>query len=411
MLSRRNFLKLGGAGALVVTAGSMSPLFMSKAFAAGQPGATVANGSKALVIVELSGGNDGLNTVVPFGNPAYYQLRPTLGIAANTVLKVNNNIGLHPSLKGLYQLYQAGQVAIVQGVCYPNPNYSHFEATDIWQSARPNNNNSTQSGWIGRYLDNQKNGANLAASVTGDLPITLYSQTTLVPAISDLASFNFQSDNYYSGSDGSDRLQIMRRIYQQVEQNPVAEYVRNSALDALATADVLQRQLTHIQPGTGYPQNSDLSQQLATVVELLESGLEFRVFYTRISGFDTHSNETSTQATLLQDLGDSIAAFYNDLKRVGIANDVVLMTFSEFGRRAEENGSGTDHGSAQPMFIVGNPVKGGVYGAHPSLTDLDDGNLKATTDFRQVYATLLENWLKVPSQSVLDQVWPTIPFL
>jgi uncharacterized protein (DUF1501 family) len=405
MLSRRNFLKLGGAGAVVVMAGSTVPMFISQAFASGQPGASLSNGSQALVIVELQGGNDGLNTVIPFSDAQYYKLRPTLAIQPNSVLKLNSNVGLHPSMTGLQGLYNDGKLAIVQGVCYPNPSLSHFEASDIWQSAQPTLKGG-RSGWVARSLDAQPaSNTALAASLTGDVPMTLYSQTTLVPSISSLNDFNFRSDNYYDETDGAARLKLLRSIYQYTEQNSMADYVRSSALDALATTDALQQAAKDFKPAPGYPADSELASQLANVVQLLVSGLAFRIFYVRITGFDTHANQVDAQAGLLKDLSDSLTAFYSDLRTRGLADNVTVLSFSEFGRRAAENGSGTDHGTSQPMFVLGGKVKGGFYGSYPSLSDLDDDNLKFSTDFRSVYATVLEKWLKLPATSILGQAW------
>jgi uncharacterized protein (DUF1501 family) len=375
-------------------------MFISQAFASGQPGASLANGSQALVIVELQGGNDGLNTVIPFSDAHYYKLRPTLAIQPSNVLKLDSNVGLHPSMTGLQGLYNDGKLAIVQGVCYPNPSLSHFEASDIWQSAQPSLKGG-RSGWLARSPDAQP----VAASLTGDVPMTLYSQTTLVPSISSLSDFNFRSDNYYDETDGAARLKLLRSIYQYTEQNPMADYVRSSALDALATTDALQQAAKDFKAASGYPADSELASQLANVVQLLVSGLTFRVFYVRITGFDTHANQADAQAGLLKDLSDSLTAFYSDLRTRGLADDVTVLSFSEFGRRAAENGSGTDHGTSQPMFVLGGKVKGGLYGSYPSLSDLDDDNLKFSTDFRSVYATVLEKWLKLQAISILGQDW------
>ncbi len=410
MLSRRKFLKLGGAGALIVTAGASAPLFMTKNFSSYQPGAKVAGGPRALVVVELEGGNDGLNTVIPFETDQYYKLRPSLAIPKRQVLKLEgaSGVGLHPAMTAIQKLYQQGRVAIVQAVGYPNPSYSHFEASDIWQSAQPPRK-ADRSGWLGRYLETQSNGNRQAASLVGESPLTLYSRTTLVPAINGLEDFKFQADDYYA-SDGVQRLAQARRIYQRVSQDGLAEYVRASALDALSTADVLARQTRESGERKGYG-DSELGRQLAAVVQLLIADLDFRVFYVRLSGFDTHSNQTDQHAELLKDLSESLAAFYADLGQMGLSEQVVTMTFSEFGRRPEENGGGTDHGSAQPLLVLGGQVKGGLYGQAPSLTDLDDGNFKHRVDFRQVYATILKHWLGVEPEPLLGGNWPSLSFM
>ncbi len=407
MLTRRKFLTLGASGVLIATAGAAAPLFVARSFASSQPGASLAGGPRALVVVELNGGNDGLNTLIPYGDPLYYQLRPNLGIPAGQVRKLDKLQGLHPSLEGLQKLYANGRVAIVQDVAYPNPNYSHFEASDIWQSAQLTKS-SNRSGWLGRYLQSQPAGKQKAASLAGDNPLALYNETTLVPAINGLDDFIFKTDDYFSG-DGETRLNIARQIYQRVEQNSLAEFVRASALDALAVSGLLHSRSTQcFQPSEGYP-DSDLGRQLSAVSQLLAADLDFRIFYVRLGSFDTHSGQLDQHASLLQDLGDSLAAFYADLDRKGFANQVLTMTFSEFGRRVSENGSGTDHGSAQPMFLVGGQLKPGLRGNPASLSDLDDGNLKHKLDFRQVYATILKDWLGLDPEPILGGKWDFLP--
>jgi uncharacterized protein (DUF1501 family) len=404
MLSRRKFVKLSGLGAVIAMAYASVPIFVSKAFAATQPGAATAGGQRALVLIELSGGNDGLNTVVPFEDARYYNLRPNIAIPAKDVLKLQDGIGLHPTMSALHGLYQSGRVAIVQGVGYPNPNYSHFESADIWYSAQPSKG-ADRTGWVGRYLENSP--ATKAANFSGDNPLALYTQTTIVPAFNGLDEFYFQPSNYYN-DDAQARYDTARRIFQQAESNPLAEYIRSSAFDAITTAEIIQRNVRETGRTPGYPE-SDLGNQLEAVSQLLKANLDFRVFYLRLSGFDTHSNQPDQQAQLLQDVSDSLAAFYNDLRQAGLAGNVTAMTFSEFGRRPAENGGGTDHGSAQPVFVVGDSVRGGLYGTAPSLDNLDDENLRFGLDFRQVYASVLDGWLGLDPAKILDQTWPTLP--
>lgn len=401
MLSRRNFLKLGGLGAVLAMSNSNVPAFISKAFASTQPGAVVAGGQRALVVIELSGGNDGLNTVVPFEDPQYYRLRPNLAIPEDQILKLKDGIGLHPQMGALHSLFHDGKVAIIQGVGYPNPNYSHFESADIWYSAQPTKS-AGRTGWLGRYLETAQGVR--AANFSGDNPLALYTRTTIVPAFNGLEEFYFEAGDYYQ-DDGEARLRIARQIYQQLETNPLAEYIRASALDAVSTAEIIQKQIKNSGRGKGYPE-TNLGTQLEAVSQVLKAELDFRIFYVKLSGFDTHSNQPDQHASLLQDLSDSLAAFFSDLRQAGLAGNVTAMTFSEFGRRPEENGYGTDHGSAQPVFVLGDSVKGGIYGQLPSLTKLDDENLRFNLDFRQVYASILDGWLNVDARTILDQQWP-----
>ncbi len=403
MLSRRKFLKLGGVGAVMAMSCASVPLFISKAFASTQPGVAAARGQRGLVIIELSGGNDGLNTVIPFEDPQYYNLRPNIAIPGNKVLKLKDGIGLHPQMGALHRMFQDGKVAVIQGVGYPNPNYSHFESADIWHSAQPSKG-ASRTGWLGRYLENAS--GSKAANFSGDNPLALYTQTTIVPAFNGLDEFYFNLGDYYY-QDGQVKQGVARRIYQQAHSNPLAEYIRASALDAVATAEVIQKQIKEDGRGKGYPETA-LGYQLEAVGQVLKAELDFRVFYIKLTGFDTHSNQPDQHASLLHDLSDSLAAFFNDLRQAGLSGNVTAMTFSEFGRRPEENGNGTDHGSAQPMFVVGDRVKGGVYGQAPSLTNLDDENLRFSIDFRQVYATVLDGWLNVNSQAILEQQWQSL---
>ncbi len=403
MLSRRKFLKMGGVGAVMAMSYASVPLFISKAFASSQPGATAAGGQRGLVIIELSGGNDGLNTVIPFEDPQYYNLRPNIAIPANQVLKLKDGVGLHPQMGALHRMFQDGKVAVIQGVGYPNPNYSHFESADIWHSAQPSKG-ASRTGWLGRYLENAS--GSKAANFSGENPLALYTQTTIVPAFNGLDEFYFNLGDYYY-QDGQIKQGVARRIYQQAHNNPLAEYIRASALDAIATAEVIQKQIKEDGRGKGYPETA-LGYQLEAVGQVLKAELDFRVFYIKLTGFDTHSNQPDQHASLLQDLSDSLAAFFNDLRQAGLSGNVTAMTFSEFGRRPEENGNGTDHGSAQPMFVVGDSVKGGVYGQAPSLTNLDDENLRFSIDFRQVYASVLDGWLNVKSQAILEQQWQSL---
>jgi uncharacterized protein (DUF1501 family) len=407
MFNRRKFLKIGAVGAVVATAGASVPLVFSQSFASAQPGAVVAGGNKALVIIELNGGNDGLNTVIPYEDSTYYNLRPNIAIPAGDVLKIGNDLGLHPAMKSLHKLYQDGKMAIVQGVGYPNPNLSHFEASDIWQSAQFGN--AARTGWLGRYLEQFDHNAKLAASITDVSPLTLYNRTTLVPSINGLENLKFSSHDYYY-EDGAIRQAYARRIQEYSQALPIADFIKSSTLDALSTADALQKRLKDYEPDKSYPE-TDLARQLWSIAQMLKADLPFRIFYVQLSGFDTHTAQLYEHAALLEELSDSVTAFYQDLKSAKMADNVLLMTFSEFGRRPQESGSGTDHGTAQPMFLIGNPVKGGIYGKSLSLSDLDEDNLKHTVDFRQVYATVLKDWLKIDPAKILGNSWQPLPLL
>jgi uncharacterized protein (DUF1501 family) len=388
-LTRRQLL---GRGALLVTAGFLAPSFITRTALALQ-GST---SNKILVVLQLSGGNDGVNTLVPFADPGYARLRPSLGIAPGEVLPLSDQVGLHPGLGKLKALYDQGKVAVVQGVGYPNPNRSHFRSMDIWHSARPDS--FERSGWLGRYIDACQCGQDLektlpAISVGDQLNTMFWTDTTLVPAVASIGAFSFLTDTR-SKNDRTFQLQTLRHIYTQAGN--WSEYeglIRRGTLDALAGSDELQQVAASYHTPIDYPKNNGLANQLKLVAQVIAGNLGTRLFSVSMGGFDTHADQKDHHAKLLQDLGEAVDAFMQDLGHIQRQDDVVLMTFSEFGRRARQNGSGgTDHGTAEPMFVIGNAIRGGLYGSYPSLTELDDnGDLKFSTDFRSVYAGMLRD--------------------
>ena len=401
-LTRRDLL---GRGALLVAAGLTAPSFLARTAIALHSQAIPANKSKnILVAVQMSGGNDGLNTVIPFADPGYYQYRSSLAIPTSDILSLTDSIGLHPNLAGLKSLYDQGLVALVQGVGYPNPNRSHFRSMDIWHTARPDIIERT--GWLGRYLDACQCGQDqpLPAVSAGDqLNSLFYAEHTLVPAVASIGAFSLQTE---SGDRNSRQVQIqtLRNIYQQAGNWPTHEaMMRKTALQALDGADQLTLAAGAYHSAVEYPANNPLAAQLQMVAQIIAGNLGTRVFSVQLGGFDTHAAQFNQQANLLLQLGDALSAFEQDLAAMGRADDVLMMTFSEFGRRVAQNGSnGTDHGTAEPMFVIGHSVQPGLYGAYPSLQDLDDnGDLKFSTDFRNVFATVLFDHLGVDPAPVL----------
>jgi uncharacterized protein (DUF1501 family) len=408
--TRRNLLS---HGALLVAAGLTAPSFIARTALAlqgetpaGQVPVTVdpARRNKILVAVQLTGGNDGLNTVIPFADPGYYQFRSSLAIPTSDILPLTDSIGLHPGLVGLKSLYDQGMVAVIQGVGYPNPNRSHFRSMDIWHTARPDILERT--GWLGRYLDACQCGQDgpLPAVSAGDqLNSMFYADTTLVPAVASIGAFSLQTE---SGDRNSRQMQIqtIRNIYNQAGNWPAHEaLMRKTALKALDSADQVQQAAATYHTQVEYPSNNPLAAQLQMVAQLIAGNLGTRLFSVQIGGFDTHAAQFDQQANLLRQLGDALAAFVQDLGAMGKLDDVVLMTFSEFGRRVAQNGSnGTDHGTAEPMFVIGSHVMPGLHAVYPSLQDLDDnGDLKFNVDFRNVYATILRDHLGVDPTPVL----------
>ena len=368
---------------------------------------------RTLVVVQLSGGNDGLNAVVPYGNGLYYQLRPQIGIAADQVLHLDDQIGLHPNLKSFKALYDQNQVAIIQGVGYPNSSRSHFRSMEIWHTARPDSSSPGQGG-LGAFMseiykvgDSPFECVNFGISV----PQALLTPHAPVAALQDTNNFQFLVDR---------RLPTMKdpllKTFGQVYTKPAQ---KSPALDMVASTwgttqkgvDLLSGTSEKYQAAAQYP-NNPFAKTMQQVAQMLSADVGTRVFYVQLGGFDTHANEKPAQANLLSQLADSLSAFQADLESHGQADQVLTMMFSEFGRRVKENGSqGTDHGAAGPMFVLGKGVKGGLYGQHPDLKTLDEGDLAYTTDFRSVYATVIDDWLGASSRDVLGGAFDKLGFV
>jgi uncharacterized protein (DUF1501 family) len=413
MTSRRSFISrsLGVA----VLGGTLPSFLASAADAQVLPslGSTV-DPDNVLLVIQMGGGNDGLNTVVPYTDDAYHRVRPVIGIAGNAVLKIDDRIGLNPVLAPLDDLFKDGHVAIVQGVGYPNPNRSHFEATQIWETASPER--PVTNGWLGRYLDASvppgppaSDTARLFTAVSlGDtVPTALIAQHVDVPAIGSLSAFG-----YNTGKDATSKA-TAGSLYDGAKpgQSPYLAMIESTARNALHGGDVLRGEIAGYKPAVTYPTDA-FSQQLQLAAQIVGSNIGTKVIFVSIGSFDTHAGQRAQQDRLLGYLAGGLRAFYRDLAAHGLQDRVLAMTFSEFGRRVAQNASnGTDHGTAMPLFIVGGKVKGGVYGEHPSLTDLDNGDLKFATDFRSVYATVLERWLGRDPAHIIDGSYQSVAFV
>jgi uncharacterized protein (DUF1501 family) len=406
-MKRGRFL-LGAVSGLTVAANADS--FFGRALAAAQlPDFTGSADDRIFVIVNMKGGNDGLNTVVPFGSRDYYRYRPTLGVAQNDVLHLNDQLGFNPALASLKRMYDAGSVAVVLGAGYPAPDHSHFRSTEIWQTAAPDR--YLRTGWLGRYLDDAKlPKENLfnAVALAQVLPEAMVAQRTDVPAISSVRGYGLTSDKQaatrsaFHGVAADDKVPF---------SSPYVGLVAEIEDHAQRGSEELPKLIAGYTSDASYPA-TPLGRSLALAAQIAGSKLGTRVIYVEQSSYDTHAAQKGTQDRLLRELSDSLAAFYDDLAKHGNDRRVLTMTFSEFGRRVAENASrGTDHGEAAPMFLVGGGVKGGVYGRYPSLTDLDNGDLKYTTDFRSVYATVVERWFGRPATPVLGAQFPTLALL
>lgn len=417
--NRRLFLQqLGAAG--IVSLGLAPPAFLSRAAWAAETGESKPKDGRILVLVQMAGGNDGLNTVIPHGDPEYYKARPGIGIAKPNVLKIDDALGFHPQMTGFKELYDEGRLAIVQGIGYPNPDRSHFRSMDIWHSARPDVD-YTQDGWLGRGLDltvEQHAGAMRAMALgTNRLPLALLGSKVNVPSISNLAGYHLELG---AGPEANRKFQ--RRLMGEIAERQSSssglgaaaanlDFLRKTAMTAFTSADKLKEVTASYKPASPYPTNG-LGEKLKIVAQIIAGELGTRVVFVSLDGFDTHAQQAGSHQALLGELSSAIRAFFEDLKGHSLDERVVLATFSEFGRRVKENGSlGTDHGAASQVFIAGPTVKGGLHGKHPSLTDLVEGDLKFHTDFRSVYTTLLSKVLDWPAEKVLGGAFPTIDFV
>jgi uncharacterized protein (DUF1501 family) len=355
-------------------------------------------------VVQLTGGNDGLNTVVPFADPEYAKLRPTLKLPTNQLKKVNDQIGLHTSLEGLAKLLQDQALCIVQGVGYPNPDQSHFRSMDIWQAG--STAATVGDGWLGRALKQLPAPAAFHVAGPNEVsPLALAGAPVRVPSIASLEDFQLRTSSASGGLEKKEQRALMEGMSRpKTSKSPgLLDFVQRTAVNTYASSQRLQEIGKNYQPKAPYP-NVPLANHLKLAAQLIDADLGARIFYVSIDGFDTHANQLNSHANLLRQLSDSMTAFYQDMSARGHKDRILMMTFSEFGRRPYENGSqGTDHGAAAPMFLVGAKVKAGAVGRHPSLTDHSFGNLKHSIDFRQVYASILDKWLGVSSKEVLGQ--------
>ena len=391
--SRRDFLRKGLHGIGVSAA---LPWFLNQtslAFAAD----TDANPDRILVVLELSGGNDGLNTVVPFEDDDYYRQRPTLGIPKEDVIPISDHFGFHPSLKGFEELYKDGNMAVVHGCGYDNPSLSHFTSMGFWHTGVPNG--GEQYGWLGRYVDVgcPQDRKNLLVNIADRQSLAVKSRLHTPLVFNDPRTFK---------RDGEDdqRPAMLELSKPRDTGNEARNFLRNVAANAEESAAFVRDAIRAYRTPVDYGVTAGLAGDLRKVAALIKAGMPTRVFYVSFQGnaFDTHVHQADLHTRLLMYTADAVRGFMRDLQRIGRADDVAVMMFTEFGRRVEENASGgTDHGTATPMFIVGSGVQGGFYGEHPSLTDLDDGNLKMTTDFRRVYATMIEDWMHYADTSAL----------
>lgn len=406
--TRRRFLH---TGVTLASCAATAPWFVhgaARALAQSSGGLSSVPGrpdERVLVVLQLGGGNDGLNTVAPVDLGAYHNARPTIGIRASEALRLDPGqpIGLHPRLTGLKSLYDEGMLSVIQGVGYPNPNRSHFKSMDIWHTA---DTNGVGQGWLGRYFDNQCKGKPNPDPAMG---MALGRKAPLAMEGREVRPLNFESPELYRRT-GADAGEIDNAYDEAILPSPdldpssPAAYLMRTAMDAQLSSAMIRNAVDRT-PVTDFPRTG-LGRQLAMVAGMIGAGMPTKVYYVTLGGFDTHAGQGGAQgshANLLAQFGDALRAFYAELAAQRNGERVLTMCFSEFGRRVGQNASGgTDHGAAAPMFLAGPMARAGVLNEHPSLTDLDDnGDLKFSIDFRSVYAGVLEDWLKVDSKETL----------
>ena len=436
--TRRQFLRTSMLGA---AASWTLPVFLEKTFFALDAMAADALTQTAtgkdgtiLVVLQMAGGNDGLNMVVPYADDIYYRSRPKLGLPADKVLKLNSYAGLNGKLTGLKALFDEGHLSVVQGVGYPNPNRSHFRSTEIWQTASDADRNESE-GWLGRYFDNCCAGADptIGVAIGEEMPQAFAAKTPTGITFSQPEQFRWRpsgkvegrmsaEESFFrqlNGSGGGEETLLTASEGGSIGAIPgksktdlsTIDFLQRTALDAQLSSDKILAIARKYESTVPYPQGR-LAASLSMIARMIAGGLPTRVYYVSQGGFDTHAGQVNAHERLMGELNDALSAFATDLKQQGNFDRVLLITFSEFGRRVVENANGgTDHGAAAPMFILGGAVKPGLFGKYPSLSDLDHDDLKFNTDFRSVYGTVLDKWLRAPSQVVLGRKFPALPIV
>jgi uncharacterized protein (DUF1501 family) len=408
--NRRELLRVGATGLAAISLSGTIPAFLSQFAYAQTIASTNVSNDNILVVIQMSGGNDGLNTVVPAHDDAYRKARPTLGLK-DRLFELDDKLSLNAGMGEFKKLFDAGRLAVINGCGYPHPNRSHFESMAIWQSADPARE-ARQSGWLAHYLEHALRGTDnpmKGVNIGSELPLALVGDGAPVPSIQSMDDYAVKTDQSLPG-DAELRKRIIRDLNAAAQGTPALRFLSRQALDAIVSADEVRKL------GSKYHADADyaygFAKQLQLIAQLITGGLGTRVFYCQVGGFDTHANQVYGHEQVLASVATAIAAFHKDLDAKGLGGKVTVMCFSEFGRRVKENASrGTDHGTAGPMFVSGGGVKGGLYGAYPSLADLDDGDLKFTTDFRRVYATVLERCLNADSTAVLGEKFEPVAFM
>jgi uncharacterized protein (DUF1501 family) len=393
-LSRREFFRKSA----LATAGTMLVPQFLKAWE--NP---AAGGDEILIVLQLSGGNDGLNTIVPFRNDVYYQSRPKIAVPPEKLLKVSDELGFNPSLEKLKSIYDQGYLSIINNVGYPNPDRSHFRSMDIWQSANPKE--YVKTGWVGRYLDSNCDGAeHNAIEIDDTLSLALKGELIKSMALKDPTRLYNSTHNPFFKGVANDAISP--------DGDPMVSYLYKTAAETVSSAAYIYNQTKTYSTDAAYP-NTDFGNRLKMIGKLINSGVSTRVYYAALSGFDTHVNQPGQQERLLKTYAEAVDALIQDLDKQGNFERVMILTFSEFGRRVSENASGgTDHGTANNIFLFGKKLKKqGFMNGTPDLKSLDEGDLIYQVDFRSVYATLLKRWMNADPTKILNEDFPLLSFL
>ena len=406
--TRRTFLNQ----ASLIAISSTVPQFLHRSVFASE-----ATNDKILVVIQLDGGNDGINTLVPYADEGYAKHRIALRIATEKLIKVNDTVGFHPALRPAADLLEDGRLAIVQGVGYPNPNRSHGVSNSIWQTARLDPSEHT-FGWLGRATDERARQTDQTphSVLLGDdaMPIALRGRRSVAISLANLNDLKLSNAEIHSSAKASQEASAFTSN-PRTESSPsddLLAFTRRSALDAFTTSHLIDElRSTHAADSSKYPMTT-LASRLQSIAALIKSGFTTQVYYAIQSGYDTHAGQLPTHARLLAELAGGLKAFHNDLKSSGLEERVITLCFSEFGRRVQEDSSlGTDHGTSGPVILVGSAIQPGLFGKPPSLTELDEGDLKTQFDFRRIYASLLKNWLNVASEKSLAGDFEPMPLI
>jgi len=418
-MTRREFIR---KGLTMVTVGMTAPSFLTRtALAMNNPWDVAQVTSKPgipddriLVVVQLGGGNDGLNTLIPIGNDAYYRARPNLAVPQKDIIRLNDGIGLHPNLSGLKNLYDQGAVAIVQGVGYPNPSRSHFKSMEIWHTADPEGR-VVRYGWVGRYFDSKCpvcEQPTVGVNVGPSMPLAMVAETGVGVSLETPEAFQWMPTMGGLGEREEQELfRLLNAPAPGVNEPGTVDFLRHTAMNAFVSTAQVRGAVAGYKGSVEYA-NTRFAYSMRLIAQMIAGKLPTKVYYAHMTGFDTHAAQRGAHENLLTQFAEGVASFYKDLEAQGNADRVVVLAFSEFGRRVAENGSGgTDHGTAAPMFLFGKSLKGGLYGNQPSLTDLTDGDLKHAVDFRSVYATVLDRWLGADPAKILGHSFERMGFI